>query len=134
MSFPDPDGNPQTLRPRRYGLQLSRGFHRYLRQSPVPLPLELLRRFHDKPMAWDLASLAIWRCYAARRASVVPWRSLVEQLGSRDRDRKQLKRSLGRTLDSIRRAYPGFPVRFLPAYRGLAIEPWRLPPDRLGGL
>ncbi len=81
-------------------------------------------------------SLTIWRCYAASRASVIPWYSLIEHLGSHDRDRKQLKRSLGRILDKIRLDYPGFPARLLPAYRGLAIEPWRLPgvstSERLG--
>ena len=35
--------------------------------------------------------------------------------------------SRGDNEDRIRLAYPGFPVRLLPAYRGLAIEPWRLP-------
>ncbi len=127
LNFPHADGGVRTLRPRRYGLQLSPSFHRYLRESPVPMPLELLRGFHARPMAWDLASLAIWRCYAANRASVIPWRALIEHLGSRDRDRKQLKRSLNRTLESIRGAYPGFPARLLPAYRGLAVEPWRVP-------
>ncbi len=129
LHFADPDGREQILRPKRYGLQLSRSFHRYLRDSPIPLPLDLLRRFHDKPIAWDLASLTIWRCYAANRASVIPWDSLIEHLGSRNRDRKHLKRSLGRVLDQIRNAYPGFPARFLPRYQGLAIEPWRLPPS-----
>ena len=121
------DGREYLVRPQRYGLQLSRSFHRYLCQSPIPLPLELLRRFHDEPMAWDLASLTIWRCYAANRRSRIPWESLVEHLGSHDRDRRQLKRNLSRVLGRIRQAYPGFPVRFLPAYRGLAIEPWQPP-------
>lgn len=131
----DPAGGEKTVSPRRYGLQLSRSFHRYLRESPIPLPLELLRRFHDKPMAWDLTSLAIWRCYVANSASVIPWPSLIEHLGSHDRDRKHLTRSLSRILDQVRLAYPGFPARLLPRYRGLAIEPWQLPattsPDRL---
>ncbi len=127
LVLPDCEGGEKVLRPGRYGLQLSRSFHRYLRESPIPLPLELLRRFHDKPMAWDLASLAVWRCYAASRASVVPWHSLVEHLGSHDRDRKHLRRSLCRILDQVRLLYPGFPVQLLPRYRGLAIQPWRLP-------
>ncbi len=128
----NPDGREQILRPKRYGLQLSRCFHRYLRDSPILLPLDLLRRFHDKPIAWDLASLTIWRCYVASRASVIPWDSLIEHLGSRDRDRKQLKRSLSRVLDQVRLAHPGFPARFLPRYQGLAIEPWLLPPGAPG--
>ncbi len=132
LHLADPDGREQVMRPKRYGLQLSRSFHRYLRESPIPLPLELLRRFHDKPIAWDLASLTIWRCYVASRASVIPWDSLIEHLGSHDRDRKQLRRSLCRILDLIRLAHPGFPPRFLPRYRGLAIEPWRLPPPATG--
>ncbi|MCP3957423.1 MAG: hypothetical protein GY719_06190 [bacterium] len=127
MRVAGPGGKERIVRPGRYGLVLSRSFHRYLRESHIPLPLELLRRFHDKPMAWDFASLVIWRCYAASRPSVIPWGSLVEHLGSCDRDRKQLKRSLGRILASVRVAYPGFPVRFLAGYEGLVIEPWRLP-------
>ncbi len=127
FTVPDSAGGDHVLQPRRYGLQLSRSFHRYLCQSPIPLPLPLLRRFHDKPLAWDLASLTVWRCYVANRPSVIPWESLVEHLGTHDRDRSQLKRSLARILDRIRCSYPGFPVRFLPRYRGLAIFPWRLP-------
>ncbi len=126
LSVAGADGRQQILRPPRYGLQLSRSFHRYLRESPIPLPLELMRRFHDQPMAWDLASLAIWRCYAANRSSFIPWSSLVDHLGSHDRDRNQLKRALSRVLDRIRQDYPGFPVRFLPRFQGLAIKPWRL--------
>ncbi len=120
-----PDGAWTTLHPRRYGLQLSGAFHRYLCQSPVPLPLPLLRRFRARPLAWDLASFTFWRCHAARRPSVVPWRALVEHLGSRDRDPKQLRRSLAGILDQVRAAYPGFPVRLLPRYQGLAVAPWR---------
>ena len=127
LSLRDAHGGERILRPRRYGLQLSRSFHKYLLDSPIPLPLDLLRRFHDKPMAWDLASLVIWRCYAANRASVIPWPALVEHLGSRDRDRKQLKRAFNGILADIRRTYPGLPARLLAGYRGLAVEPWRLP-------
>ncbi len=127
LNVVDRDGRERVLRPARYGLQLSRSFHRYLCDSPIPLPLDLLCRFHDRPMAWDLASLTIWRCFVAKRPSRIPWEPLVEHLGSHDRDRKQLKRTLSHVLDKIRQLHPGFPVRFLPAYRGLAIEPWRLP-------
>lgn len=122
-----PEGSQRIVHPGCYGLQLSRSFHQYLCQNPVPMPLALLRRFHDKPLAWDLASLTLWRCYAASRSSVIPWGSLVEHLGSRDGDRKQLKRRLARILEEIRSRYSGFPVRFLPRYHGLAIEPWRPP-------
>ncbi len=106
-------------------LQLSRSFYRYLRRSPVPVPRALLRRFHARPLAWDLVSFTFWRCCAARRPSVVPWASLVDHLGSRDRDHKQLRRSLRRILDDVRVAYPGFPARLLPRRQGLAVAPWR---------
>ncbi len=129
LTILDRHGRERILRPARYGLQLSRSFHRYLCQSPIPLPLSLMRCFHDQPMAWDLASLTLWRCYAASRASFIPWHSLVEHLGSHDRDRSQLKKALAKVLEKIRRACPGFPVHFLPAYRGLAIEPWRPPAE-----
>ncbi len=127
LSVGEPESGQRIVRPERYGLQLSRSFHRYLCQSPIPLPLPLLRQFHRRPLAWDLASLVLWRCYAASRPSVIPWPSLVEHLGSHDRDRKQFKKRLSQILGRIKLAYPDLPVHFLPAYRGLAVASWRPP-------
>lgn len=126
----DEDQGQQLLIPQRYGFQLGREFHQYLRSNPVPLPLELMRLFHAEPKAWDFTQLVLWRCYAAKRPSVVPWKALIEQLGSQDKDEKQLKRSLVKILDRLRVVYPDFPACFRRGFRGLRVAPYK-PPQRL---
>lgn len=109
----------------RFGFQLDPDFWEHLRSHPVPLPLGLMRRFHNRPQAWDFAAFLFYRCFAARVPSVVPWSALVDQLGARDSFPRRLKASLGRVLREIWVVFPGFPPRFLPGFRGLAVEPWR---------
>ncbi len=114
-----------ALRRGRFGFQLDPDFWEHLRSHPVPLPLGLMRQFHNRPQAWDFAAFLFYRCFAARAPSVVPWNDLVEQLGARDSFPRRLKASLGRVLREIWVVFPGFPPRFLPGFRGLAVEPWR---------
>ncbi|HXU32357.1 MAG TPA: replication protein RepA [Thermoanaerobaculia bacterium] len=108
----------------RYGFELNGDFHAYLRQNPVPLPLSLLRHFHNRPKAWDLAVFVLYRCFAARVPSVVPWADLLSQMSSEDHYPRRLKHSLAQILAEIRLVYPDFPVRFLPGFHGLHVEPW----------
>lgn len=115
--------------PERYGFRLDPEFWAYLQANPVPLPLALMRLFHSKPKAWDFAQFLLYRCYAAKRKSVVPWAVFKEQLGSQDKDRRRLKYTLQGCLREIKVIYPSLPAEFLPEYRGLSVAPWR-PPRR----
>jgi hypothetical protein len=111
----------------RYHFRLDREFWSYLGATRVPTPLALLRALHDSPLRWDFAQFVLYRCYASRSPSVLPWRGLIEQLGTVDRDHRRLKWQLGRTIETIRAFYPECPARFLPGPRGLHLAPWQLP-------
>ncbi len=125
---PDQDLQLVILRiPGRYGFQLDPTFHEYLRENKVPLPLPLMRLFKNSPQAWDFASLVLYRSYAARTRSIIPWRALIDQLGTSDRSHRRLKLALGQVLEEIRVIYPNLPARFLYGKNGLQIDPWRPP-------
>jgi hypothetical protein len=129
-----PDQDPQLVLlriPGRYGFQLDPTFHEYLRENKVPLPLPLMRAFKNSPQGWDFASFVLYRSYAARARSVVPWPALMEHLGCQDRSHRRLKANLARVLEEIRVVYPTFPARFLHARAGLQVDPWHPPQTKL---
>lgn len=128
--LPNSSGGSPTMSPgsfirRRYGFELDPDFWRYLRANPVPLPLPLMRRFHNRPQAWDLAAFVLYRTYVAKSPAVIPWAELIAQLGSTDRYPYRLRGALDRVLAEVRGAYPSFPGRFLPGLGGLILDAWR---------
>lgn len=120
-------GAQLLLIPHRYGFRLDPDFWGYLRANPVPMPLALMREFHDEPKAWDFCQFVLYRCYAARQPSMVPWGMLQEQLASLDQNHRRLKHTLSHALRRMKVVYPDLPVSFLPAPGGLAVAPWRPP-------
>lgn len=116
--------------PRKYGFKLDPDFWDYLKGNPVPMPLPLMREFHDEPKAWDFTQIVLYRCFAARSPSVFPWDDLVDQLGSQDKNRRQLKYTLSLILKRMRIVYPDLPAFFPRGYEGLKVGPWRPPEVR----
>ncbi|HEX4956397.1 MAG TPA: hypothetical protein VF017_23675 [Thermoanaerobaculia bacterium] len=116
--------DPRLLAYQRYGFELDRDFWSYLRETRVPTPTALLRRFHRRPLAWDFTQLLLHRCYAARSAAIVPFPQLCAQLGSTDKDPRRLRARLRRILAELVELYPDCPVRI---ERGgdLRVEPWK---------
>ena len=121
----DEDAGQLLMIPERYGFRLDPEFWAYLKANPVPLPLPLMRVFRTRPKAWDFCQFVLYRCYAARSRSVVPWRAFYEQLGSLDKDHRRLKFTLRKILEEIKVVYPNLPADFLEKYRGLQVEHWR---------
>jgi hypothetical protein len=122
------EGSPQLLLVRdrtRYGFHLDPDFHAYLRANPVPLPLALMRFFHNRPQAWDFAAFVLYRSYAARSPAPVSFEELEQVLGGSDSYSRRLKARYASILDEIRVVYPDLPARFLPRRQGLLIVPWR---------
>lgn len=117
------------ISPDRYGFRLDPDFWSYLKSNPVPMPLPLMKLFHDEPKAWDFCQVLLYRCFAARAESAVPWEGLLEQLGTRETNPKQLKYTLKKVLARIKVVYPDLPAEFLPAYQGLRVAPWRPPKE-----
>jgi hypothetical protein len=118
-------GQQSFLVQKPWGFRLNATFWNYLRANPVPLPLPLMRIFHGRPKAWDLAAFVTYRCYAASSPSIVPWEGLRQMLGSTDSNERQLRRTLARDLAEIKAVLPDLPATFLPGRQGLAVGPWR---------
>ncbi|HZF09195.1 MAG TPA: hypothetical protein VFE33_10425 [Thermoanaerobaculia bacterium] len=112
---------------KRYGILLDPAFLEYLRNNPVVLPLALMRRFHNRPLAWDAASYLLYRCWSARTPCVIPWKIVRRQLASVDQLDRRLALSLNRVADEIRADYPDFPVRIEPGSHDLLVAPFRPP-------
>lgn len=86
----------------------------------VPLPLPVMREFQDEPKAWDFACFVFWRSWVCGKAQQlngnptarISWKDLQLQLGSTDKDAKQLRKSLKAFLDRLRIVWPECQARF----------------------
>ena len=123
--FEEIPGQQSLLIRKPWGFRLNASFWDYLRANPVPLPLPLMKVFHNQPKAWDLAAFATYRCFVASGPSVVPWQGLRQMLGSSDGNDHQLRRTLAQALEQVKTVLPDLPVDFLPGRQGLAVAPWR---------
>ncbi len=100
----------------RYGVELGRTLWENLKAHPVPLPLRLMREFQDEPKAWDFAAFISWRSYICRetdKTARISWQELLQQLGSVDKDHKQLRKSLKDVLRRLRAHWPELRADFL---------------------
>jgi hypothetical protein len=102
----------------RYGVELGHTLWEHLQAHPIPLPLEVMREFQDEPKAWDVAAYLSWRshlCQHSDSVARIAWRDLMQQLGSQDKDHKQLRRSLKDILARLRLVWPELRAEFLPS-------------------
>jgi uncharacterized protein (TIGR02246 family) len=60
----------------------------------VPLPLPIMRLFHNSPKAWDFAQIVLYRTYASSTTCVMTWPELLDQMSSDPIDLTSLLRFL----------------------------------------
>lgn len=120
-------GQLSLIRPRKYGFVMDPDFMKYFSANPVAMPLELMRAFHGNCLGWDFAQLIVWRCTAARQASIFPWDELVSQLGSTDSNHRRLAGKFRQTLFTIRERYPDFPAHVMEDRSGVLVDRWDPP-------
>ena len=120
-------GQLSLMRQKRYGFVLDPDFMAYFAANPVAMPMDLMRAFHGNCLAWDFAQLIVWRCTAARRASIFPWDEFVSQLGSTDSNHRRLAGNFKNTLFKIRDRYPDFPARVMEDRSGVLVDSWDPP-------
>ena len=101
----------------KYGVELGRTLWENLRSHPVPLSLSLMREFQDEPKAWDFVAFVSWRSYVCRetsRPARIPWRDLLQQIGSEDSNQKRLRKTLKSILQRLHGYWPELRAEFLP--------------------
>jgi hypothetical protein len=94
--------------------------------------LPLMRRFHSRPLFWDVASFLLYRCYAARLPGRVAWRLVRRQLASVDGHDRRLAHTLNKVADEIRLEYRDFPAKVEHHTHDLLVAPWRTPIEQPG--
>jgi hypothetical protein len=102
----------------RYGVELGHSLWEHLKAHPVPLPLEVMREFQDEPKAWDFAAYLSWRAHLCQHSDSVAriaWRDLIQQLGSQDKNPRQLRASLKTILARLHLVWPELRAEFLPS-------------------
>ena len=123
LEGPVGDLERKVLSYERYGFELDPGFWEYLKATRVPTPLALLRKLHARPLAWDLTQLVLYRCFAAKKPSAIPWRELAAQLGSQDQHRRRLRARVKAALAEIRTVAPGANAELDPRTGSLLVGP-----------
>jgi len=75
----------------RYGVEINEEFFTELKQHHVPVPSMILRSTRKQSQLQDLMLFLYWRCYAARRESMIPWTSLHQQVWQDDRKESRIR-------------------------------------------
>jgi hypothetical protein len=86
----------------------------------VPLPLPVMREFQDEPKAWDFACFVFWRSWVCEKAlefngnptARIPWRDMLQQLGTTDKDPKQIRKTLKAFLERLKIVWPECQANF----------------------
>lgn len=97
-----------------YSVTFSADFYQDLQHWHIPLPLPVMREFANEPKAWDFAGFVIYRSWLTEMAGQhgrdpvarIRLPELMTQLGSTDRDSRQLRRSLRDILARLVRVWP----------------------------
>lgn len=126
-ALPESTGQLTLLPPPRFAVTLDPAFHAYLKNNPVPLPLKLMRVFHQSPVEWDFAQWVTWRAIAANKDSLIPFTEILEQLGAARSHPLRLRSQYSGVLAQIRLLYPEFETHFLRGLQGLQVRPWKPP-------
>jgi len=104
------ENGTQLLPGMAYGIILDPTVWEYLQKSPVPLDLELMKKFQNSPLGWDLVSFI---CFRVGTASInngfpvfVSWDDLKDQLGSEQKNDKELRREIRSVLEKLSEQWP----------------------------
>ncbi len=90
--------------------------YKHLLESPIPLRWDVMKVFRDEPKAWDFVGFLCYRAWTLENVSQnnssaiarIPWRELLQQLGTTDQDERRLRTTLKRVLDRLRVIWPEF--------------------------
>lgn len=99
---------------------LSEQFFKEIIEHPVPIDLRALKRLRQSPLALDIYSWLTYRMFYLKRATVVPWPSLMMQFGSDYKEVRQFKRRFLNALIQVQEIYP---VLASAETRGLKLMP-----------
>jgi hypothetical protein len=110
------------------GLVLDAKFFSEISQYHVPVPVDLLRSTMGRSQLQDYVLWLYWRAFAAREDTLIPWRSVREQLWQNDATEQRLYAIMRRAITTLRAVWPEFRAEVNPkdhSERGLLVGPPR---------
>lgn len=99
-------------------VELDPTFFREIKDHGVPIPLEVLRRYTNNPIAFDFITFLNYRIRVAKNPSRIPLSTLCEMLGTdpgedrKDANDRKMKMRLQRVLQELREIWPECPAKF----------------------
>jgi hypothetical protein len=110
-----PDGTaPQG----RLGLEFSAEFYAEISRNHMPVPVQLLRATMGRSQIQDYVLWLYWRAFAARKDTLIPWRSVREQLWQNDSNETRLAAVMKRAITTLRAVWPELRAEVNPKHFG----------------
>ncbi|HLJ92759.1 MAG TPA: replication protein RepA [Gemmataceae bacterium] len=107
-------------------IELGETFFNAICSSPVPVDMRALHALKRSPLALDLYAWTTYRSFTLRNnasAQFIPWRSLMQQMGSDYSDLDNFRKKVKATLRRVRAVSPHLKIEF--ADGGLILYPGR---------
>lgn len=100
------------LSPDGFYVELDPTFFHEVMEHGLPIPLDLMRRYANVPLAWDFIMFLNYRVKIARSPSRIPLEILCSMLGSSDDNLRKLRMRLDGILKELREVWPECTVHF----------------------
>lgn len=108
-------------------IELGDSFFEAICSAPVPIDMRALRGLKNSPLALDLYAWMNYRTFTLERQKqeqFIPWRSLVQQLGSDYADIDNFRRKTKAAICKVKAVSPGLHVEFTNG--GIILHPGKL--------
>ena len=93
-------------------VELDPSFFQEVQAHGVPIPLDVMRRYANNPMAWDFIMFLNYRTKIARSPSRIPLAQLAQMLGTGDSNLRKVKMRLEDVLKELKDIWPDCPAHF----------------------
>ena len=93
-------------------VELDPTFFQELKAHGIPIPLDLMRRYANNPMAWDFIMFLNYRIKIARSPSRIPLEQMAQMLGTDDSNLRKVKMRLEEVLRELKDIWPDCPAHF----------------------
>jgi hypothetical protein len=104
-----------------FGVELDEQFFADLKAHHVPVPTAIIRTTRNKSQLQDNMVWLYWRCYAAKKPSLIPWEHLRLQLWQDDKTARRIKVRFAEAIAALKTLWPELQAEALKA--GLMVAP-----------
>ncbi len=109
---------PSGEAPRITGVEFNADFFAEVSRNHMPVPVQLLRATMGRSQIQDYVLWIYWRAFAARKDTLIPWRSVREQLWQNDSNEARLAAIMKRAINTLRAVWPELRAEVNPKHFG----------------